>query len=241
MPHMPRTIRAITFDLDDTLWPAAPTLTRAEQRAYDWLAANAPAVAALWSIDQLRALRMSIYNQHPELHHDFLRLRRIAMHAAFEQANVSGAAADALIERALDVFMTARNEVDLYPDVRDSLARLARRLPLASLTNGNADVARVGIGHFFKAAISAHAHGVSKPHAALFHIACRELACEPEAVLHVGDDMTLDVRGARDAGMQTLWINRTAAAWEGGDAPDTVIDLPGVERWLEAQAGRCRG
>ncbi len=236
MPRMPKTIRAITFDLDDTLWPSAPTLVRAEQRAHAWLAEHAPAVAAPWPIDKLRELRLSIYRQHPELHHDFLRIRRMAMHAAFEQAGLTGTAAAELIERVLEVFMTARNEVDLYPDVRDSLARLARRLPLASLTNGNADIARVGIGHFFRAAISAHAHGVSKPDPALFHIACRALGFAPDEVLHVGDDMTLDVRGARDAGMQTLWINRTAAAWEGGDTPNTVNDLPGVERWLGTNA-----
>lgn len=235
---MPK-IRAITFDLDDTLWPSEPTLIRAEQRAHTWLAQHAPAVAAMWPIDQLRALRMSVYHQHPDWHHDFLRIRRRAMHLAFEQAGLSGAAAHALIEGALDMFMTARNDVDLYPEVRDCLTRLARRLPLASLTNGNADIARVGIGHYFKAAISAHAHGVSKPDAALFHIACRALACDPGEVLHVGDDMALDVRGARDAGLQVLWLNRTAATWAtvtGEDAPATVIDLLGVEQWLDEQA-----
>ena len=52
-------IRAISLDLDDTLWPAAPTLVRAEQRTHAWLAANAPPVAARWPIEQLRELRMT--------------------------------------------------------------------------------------------------------------------------------------------------------------------------------------
>ncbi len=240
MRAMP-TIRAITFDLDDTLWPSEPTLIRAEQCAHVWLTEHAPAVAAMWPIDQLRALRLSVYHAHPDWHHDFLRIRRQAMQMAFEQAGMSGASAHGLIERVLDVFMTARNEVDLFPEVQECLTRLSHRLPLASLTNGNADVARVGIGHFFKAAISAHAHGVSKPDAALFHIACRALACAPEEVLHVGDDIALDVRGARDAGLQVVWINRSNAPWEaviggGADAPATVTDLVGVERWLDACA-----
>ena len=87
------TIRAITLDLDDTLWPSAPTLTRAEQRVHAWLALHAPAVAAVWSIEQLRALRLSIFSDHPELQYDFLRIRRMAMRTAFEQAGLSGAAA----------------------------------------------------------------------------------------------------------------------------------------------------
>jgi 2-haloalkanoic acid dehalogenase type II len=231
-------IRAITFDLDDTLWPAAPTLTRAEQRAHAWLAEHAPAVPAMWSIEQLRELRWSIFNKHANLQHDFLRVRRLAMHNAFEQAGLSGAAAHETIERALDVFMAARNEVDLYPEVRDCLERLSRGYALASLTNGNADVKRIGLGHYFKAAISAHAHGTSKPDPTLFHIACRELACDPGEVVHVGDDIELDVYGARAAGLQVIWMNRTEAAWAGDDAPAVVNDLIGLERWLEERHGQ---
>ena len=165
---LPR-IRAITLDLDDTLWPAMPTFVRAEQRAHAWLQTHAPEVAALWSIEQLRALRMSIFNQHPELRHDFLRLRRMALHVAFEQAHFSGNDAQKVIAGALEVFMAARNDVDLYPEVLECLERLSRRIALASLTNGNADVTRIGLHRFFKATVSAHAHGASKPDAALFH------------------------------------------------------------------------
>jgi len=217
-----------------------PALNRAELRAHVWLQTHAPGVATMWSIEQLRALRMSIFHDRPELQHDFLRIRRMALHTAFEQANLSGSNAQELIERALVVFMTARNEVDLYPEVRECLARLSQRFALASLTNGNADVARIGLGHYFKATISAHAHGVSKPDPALFHIACRELACDPDEVVHVGDDMELDVRGARGAGLQVIWINRADAVWAGNDAPVAVSDLLGLERWLEehrTQAG----
>lgn len=228
---MPR-IRAITLDLDDTLWPSAPTLIRAEQRAHAWLATHVPDVAMMWSIEQLRELRLGIFKQHPQLQHDFLRIRRMAMQTAFAQAGQSGAAAHDLIERVLDVFMTARNDVDLYPEVRESLNRLSQRFELASLTNGNADVARIGIGHYFKATLSAHAHNVSKPDAALFHIACRALACEPDEVVHVGDDIELDVRGARAAGLHVIWMNRADAAWVGDDAPVAVNDLLGLERWL---------
>jgi len=206
---------------------------RAEQRAHTWLAAHAPEVAATWSVEQLRELRMSIFNARPELRHDYLRVRRMSMHAAFEQSGLSGTAAHEIIERALDVFMAARNEVELYPEVLDCLTRLSRRFPLASLTNGNADVARIGLGHYFKATISAHAHGTSKPDPTLFHIACRELACDPDEVLHVGDDMELDVRGARAAGMHVIWMNRGGTAWTGDDVPFAVSDLLGLEHWLD--------
>ena len=232
---MPR-IRAITLDLDDTLWPSAPTIERAEERAQAWLTENAPAVAARWPIAELRALRLSIYNAHPQWRHDYLRIRRLSMHTAFEQAGQTGGQASELIERVLDVFMTARNEVELFPDVSASLTRLSQRYALASLTNGNADVARIGLSHHFKAIISAHAHGTAKPAPDLFHIACRELNCAPEEVVHVGDDIDLDVRGARDAGLHAVWMNRAAATWAGDDAPHTVTNLSELETWLIANA-----
>lgn len=231
---MPK-ILAITLDLDDTLWPATPTFVRAEQRAYAWLAAHAPAVTAMWSIDELRVLRQSIYEAQPQLRHDYLRIRRRALTTAFEQVKLSGAAAQELIECALRVFMSARNEVDLYPEVRESLTRLARRYALASLTNGNADVARIGLGEFFSATVSAHAHGVSKPDPALFYLACRRLECAPEQVVHVGDDAELDVRGARAAGLTSVWMNRADGAWTGDDTPVVVKDLVELEQWLARQ------
>ena len=229
MPH----IRAITLDLDDTLWPSMPTIHRAEQRAHEWLTEHAPNVAARWPIDELREMRLAIYNAHPELQHDYLRIRRMSMHHAFEQVGIAGTEAHDLIERVLDVFMTARNEVDLFPDVAASLTRLSQRYALASLTNGNADVTRIGLGHHFKAIISAHAHGTAKPEPALFHIACRELGYAPDEVLHVGDDMALDVRGARGAGLHAVWMNRYAVTWEGSDAPHTVTTLTELEALLQ--------
>jgi putative hydrolase of the HAD superfamily len=93
---------------------------------------------------------------------------------------------------------------------------------------------QIGLDHLFHAMISAHAHGRSKPDPALFHIACRELGCAPEEVVHLGDDIELDVRGAREAGLHAVWINRASNPWPGDDAPVTVADLEGFERWLAA-------
>ena len=133
-----------------------PTINRAELRAHAWLAEHVPAVHARWSIEQFRELRMAVYQAHPELHHDYLRIRRLAMHQAFDEVGLSGYEAHERIEEALTVFMTARQEVELYPDVLASLQRLSRRYSIASLTNGNADVVRIGLSPYFKVVVSAH-------------------------------------------------------------------------------------
>ena len=56
-----RNIRAVTLDLDDTLWPCEPTLLRAERLTLEWLAARVPEVIAPWSIERLRERRMAIH------------------------------------------------------------------------------------------------------------------------------------------------------------------------------------
>jgi putative hydrolase of the HAD superfamily len=128
--------------------------------------------------------------------------------------------------------MTARNDVTLYPEVLACLERLSARYRIASLSNGNACLVQIGLDHLFHATVAAHTHGASKPDPALFHMACRALGCAPEETVHLGDDIELDVRGARGAGLHAVWINRASQSWPGDDVPDTVADLEAFERWL---------
>jgi len=227
-----RPIRAITLDLDDTLWPCEPTLVRAERLAHEWLTARAAEVIAPWSIERLRERRMAIHASRPDLGFDFRTIRRLALQEVFRGAGADDAQSAEIIEGAIDIYMAARNEVELYPEVRACLERLTARYRIASLSNGNACLVQIGLDHLFHAMISAHTHGAGKPDPALFHIACRELGCAPGEVVHLGDDIELDVRGACGAGLHAVWINRASHSWPGDDVPDTVADLEAFERWL---------
>jgi 2-haloalkanoic acid dehalogenase type II len=227
-----RSIRAVTLDLDDTLWPCEPTLLRAERLTREWLNERAPEVIAPWSIERLRERRMAIHAARPELKHDFVTIRRLALQEVFRAAGADDAQSAPIIEGSLDVYMSARHEVELYPEVRACLERLSSRYRIGSLSNGNACLVTIGIDHLFHTMIAAHSHGASKPDPAVFHLACRELGCEPSEVVHVGDDIELDVRAARAAGLQAVWINRGSHSWPGDDVPETVADLDAFERWL---------
>ena len=119
----------------------------------------------------------------------------------------------ALAQDAFAVFYAARQQVDLYADCAQALVRLAGRFPMLALTNGNADVHLVGIGHLFVGSVGAHTVGLPKPHKAIFDAAASALQCSHEQVLHVGDDALLDVLAALDAGMQSVWVNRQGASW----------------------------
>ena len=216
-------VKAITLDLDDTLWPVEPTIARAEQALADWLAQHAPATARLLSEAPVRSqIRKAVVQDHPEVAHDFSALRLAYLSRAMAQAGDDSA----LAQSAFEVFFDERQKVTLFPDSLAALAALAARYPIVAVSNGNANIHRVGLGAYFVGSVSAQSCGVAKPHIDIFHAAARSVQCDPAQVLHVGDDAHLDVVGALNAGMQAAWINRDAKAWDHPQTPHlTASDM----------------
>ena len=207
----PELIKVITLDLDDTLWPIAPTLERAEAMLQTWLDAAAPQTAAQWrDAGHRRALRAEVYREHAALAHDLTHLRLEMIALALRRAGED----PALAGPAFQVFFAERQRVDCYADALPALERLAGRYPLLTLSNGNADVEQAGLGQHFTAQVSARAAGVAKPDSRIFARAAEVAGVAPHEILHVGDDAELDVIGALEAGMQAVWINRHGQRWE---------------------------
>ncbi len=226
-------IRALTLDLDDTLWPIEPVVLRAEAELDAWLARHCPEVAAAWPIEAMRALRTRVHADNPELAHDFTALRKLSLAHVFEPFGHG----EELVERAFEVFYAARNRVELYPDAGPALQRLAGRFPIASLSNGNADLHRIGLGEYFVATVTARTVGVGKPHPRIFERAVACLGLPAAQVAHVGDDPLLDVQGAQRAGLVAVWLNRSGAAWPLQRPPDIEIaELGALEPALERYA-----
>jgi HAD superfamily hydrolase (TIGR01549 family) len=141
--------------------------------------------------------------------------------------------------RRFAVFFAARNAVELFEDVRPTLERLARRYPLASLSNGNADLRLIGLDDLFVFSLNAIEVGSAKPEPLMFETACRRLGMRPAEIVHVGDDPDHDVRGGRDAGFRTVWVNRTGQEWPGGARADAEIDALAELEAVLAEWERC--
>ena len=208
------TIQAITLDLDDTLWPVWPTIKKAEAALHDWLVANVPNTAALLDTpESMRAQRDSLVADFPHLAHDFSFLRQ----EGIRRALLAGGDDPALAQTAFEVFFDARHQVELFEDALPALEYLAARYPLISISNGNADIQRIGLSRYFKGAISAGEFGIAKPDPRIFKAAAAAAGVPLAHVLHVGDDAALDAQGAQQAGMQAAWLNREGIAWPHGD------------------------
>lgn len=223
-------IRAITLDLDDTLWPVWPVIGRAEAVLLDWLRRHAPGAAALSATPQaLREIRNRMSALRPDLGHDLSALRRESIRLLLEQAGED----PALAEPAFEVFFDERQRVDLFDDALPALARLSARFALVAVSNGNADVHRVGVGRHFKAVVSAREAGVAKPDPRIYHLAALAAGVSAAQVLHVGDDAVLDVGGAHAAGMQVAWVNRAGHAWP-DEAKAPHLSVPDLVALCEA-------
>jgi putative hydrolase of the HAD superfamily len=223
--------RAISLDLDNTLWDTPPVLIRAEACLRRWLEAQMPALADRFDPEALTALRLEVAAAAPERGHDLSWIRTEALRRA---ARASGYD-DALADRAFEVFLAARNDIELFDEVRPALERLAARVPLYALTNGNACVRRVGIGQHFAGAIDPVLAGAAKPDPRIFAELVAAAGVPAGSILHVGDDALADVEGARAYGLRTVWMNRTGGAWDAPYAPPDheVVDMDGLVALVE--------
>ena len=131
---------------DDTLWDNRTVLMAAEQAVYDWLAENYPRIAARYSMEDLRQLRIELVRENPDLRNRISELRRQSLRLAARSADYD----DSLVEPAFAVFLEARHRITLYDDVTPALQRLrAAGYRLGSLTNGNADVIVTMVNNIF--------------------------------------------------------------------------------------------
>ena len=215
-------IAAVSFDLDDTLWNIGPVILRAEHAMYDYLRERYPRVTDSYTLEDMRDQRARLALERPDMRHDFTWLRHesLRMHAS------TAGYPSSMAEEVFEVFFAARNDVELYSDVEPTLDRLAGRgLRMFVVTNGNADLARIGIAHYFEHIVHARHAGALKPAEEIFRHLLDRAGLDARAVVHVGDDPLSDITGARRVGMQTAWINRHRAQWPDDHAmPDIVIE-----------------
>jgi len=226
-------IKAVLFDLDDTLWPIVPVIERAENLLYEWLKVHAPPVAQRVTIASMRERRQQLMATDPVYQLDLRELRRAVLIEAFDSTGLDMA----LVDQAMEVFSRARNEVTPFDDVLPTLARLQESVVLGSVSNGVADLQAIGMAHFFRTSVAAHRFGCAKPDSAIFQAACDALGIAPQEAVYVGDDPLLDVEGAQKAGLLGVWINRRelrpAKVLPGHVRPDvTVSTLYELEQWL---------
>jgi putative hydrolase of the HAD superfamily len=217
-------IKVITFDLDNTLWDVEPTLIRAEEVQQDWLVRHRPGAVEAYDHAALWEFKKSVWRRHPELLHHVSRMRIQMLFELQVAAGYPEEAARSGAEQAFAVFLEERHKVELYEEALEVLELLADNYTLGALTNGNADIYKTDAAEYFDFAFLAEGIGASKPQPDMFHAALATAGVAAHNIVHVGDDPDHDVRGAREVGMHTVWMNSRGREWPGGQEADQEIN-----------------
>ena len=226
---MQQSIKVLSFDLDDTLWPCKPTIIRAEKRLFQWLSKHVPVITENYDIYQLRDKRRSLLKQYPQLAHDLTQLRI----DSFERLSSEFDLENDWVQTAFDVFYEARQQVTLFDDVAPVLDELKQNFQLVSLTNGNADPIKTGVDRWFDFSLNSATIGKLKSEPDIYQRVQELAQIDAQQMVHIGDDPVNDVSGAKQAGVFAVWLNREQKQWPLDDCrPDAVIyslhELPGI-------------
>jgi putative hydrolase of the HAD superfamily len=216
-------INVITFDLDDTLWDIYPVLVHAEQQVYEWLKIQYPDLCAQYDRLELRQRSFQMAQMLPELKHRLTELRIHALAAVLEAEGVPASQALKMSKKAFEIFIKARHEVTLFDYTVPLLSSLSKNYRLGVLTNGNADVNRIGLGKYFDFSFASEQLNASKPERDHFDAAENHCNCRAENMLHIGDHPRKDVQAAIDYGWYSIWVNFDNTQWKGRGEPSAIV------------------
>jgi putative hydrolase of the HAD superfamily len=212
-------INLITFDLDDTFWDIRSTIINAENNSRKWAEDRIGKKIEWGTFEDFMKIRSELVKKDPSLEYDLgmLRKKTIAHHTKnfFKETKDL----NEFIEDAYFFFLEERHKVTFYDDVIAVLEELSAEYKLGVLTNGNADVNKLGIGHLFDFSISSMDVKSNKPGRAHFVKAHELSQVDFKNTLHVGDHPVNDIVGARELGINTMWFNLNNLNWEIDESP----------------------
>lgn len=201
------TITTLSFDLDDTVWDPRPALLAADKAQWEHLIGRFPHLSEHFTKDRVMGCRKRVIDKSPMIIGDVTALRLEVMEQLLLSLEVPADTAVSAAQGAFAAFMAHRNEVVLFPDAIDVLSHLAERFTLIAITNGNADVHKTALGPLFKLAFRADEVGSAKPDTKIFEVAMSAVACASNEMIHIGDSIETDVKGAINAGVTPIWFN----------------------------------
>ncbi|MBD1559339.1 5-amino-6-(5-phospho-D-ribitylamino)uracil phosphatase YigB [Vibrio sp. S9_S30] len=200
------TIKAMTFDLDDTLYDNRSVILRLEAEVFQWIAHHYPKCAPFTKADWLTFKSLARENN-PDVAGDVTLLRRAQLALGLAHVGYEEEAIPDIIDQIMEQVFYWRHQIDIPEETHHVLAELSQRMPLVAITNGNVDPEKIGLGQYFSLVLKAGPNGEAKPHREMFDKAVSFLGLKPSEILHVGDHPVSDVFGAKESGLLACWFN----------------------------------
>lgn len=200
----PTKIKAITFDLDDTLYDNGPIIKQAEEQFILFLQKRLSIPITLTIFNEFKS---ECALADPDIVHDVVTWRMATILNLLQFYKLKfGEKYLRIAQQSMDVFIYYRNKVQIDLDVHKLLFDLNKKYRLAVISNGNLDINKVGLSPYFDFSLRAGVDGKSKPELDLFRKAQDIWKLPPDSILHVGDNFSTDVIGASLASWQTCWL-----------------------------------
>ncbi len=216
-------IQLITFDLDNTLWDVHAVIVRAESKMRDWMKTNVPASLKYYSQEFLPDLRERVVNENPEKRFDLTFMRLEILFKVMQLCGQPYDMAKRNANRAFDIFFEARNQVNFFSGAISMLEALQDKYIIYALTNGNADIEKIGLQKYMQGALSAADVSASKPNPQIFQRVSQITGVPPKNSVHIGDNLVDDIEGAANANFLSIWVNLNAETLKPGDAEPSAI------------------
>ncbi|QEU91584.1 HAD family hydrolase [Streptomyces kanamyceticus] len=229
-------IRAVVWDIDDTIFDyaradAAGMLAHLTAEGLVERYVSAERALVLW-----REITERHWARFGAGETDFQEQRRDRVRDFLDAPALTAPDADAWFARYVGHYESAWS---LFPDTLPALDALAGDYRHAVLSNSalavqDRKLRLLGVRDRFEAVLCAADLGVSKPAAEAFHAVCTELGLAPAEIAYVGDQPEIDARGARDAGLVGIWLDRNGAARQGPSGVHRISHLSELPALLRA-------
>jgi putative hydrolase of the HAD superfamily len=227
-------IRAVLFDLDDTLFDhyhcsrSALAAVRAANRCFGAMTVDALERAHGRCLEELH--REVMVGRLPI---DDARRERFRRLFAIAGVVADDALVDATASAYRSAYVAARQAIDgaaaLLPLVR---ARARVGIVSNNLLEEQRDKLRdCGLAPFVDALVVSEEVGVAKPDPEIFRVALKRLGVGADDAVMIGDSWSADIDGAAAAGIRAIWFNRHAAA-----PPDGAIAVEEIRALVPPEA-----
>ncbi|EHH1031812.1 HAD-IA family hydrolase [Vibrio parahaemolyticus] len=214
-------LKAIFFDMDETLCGTSQADKAAGQKFAAWIQQTYPQVS-----DPQAFLQRYLQGVYKKLNAEFPQLVALlpdenAFRCGLIQTILAenGIHIDAeQAQQAQHYFDSARmGAFTFFPGVKEMLMDLRKHYKLVVITNGpifsqHPKLKATQMDEWVDHIIVGGEEPEEKPAASIFQKALNLVDIKPEEALHIGDSLATDIAGANNIGILSVWVNATGAS-----------------------------